>query len=63
MLAEAELCRLRTQHNPHVLYNSLNAISELGYNDPNMAGSHSFAFCCADHLDDCHQNEIALCNE
>ena len=33
----AEMHRLRTQLNPHFLFNTLNAISELGYNDPEFA--------------------------
>src|SRR5580698_6580620 len=36
-LAEAELRQLRAQLNPHFLFNTLNAISELGYDDPEAA--------------------------
>jgi two-component system LytT family sensor kinase len=36
-IAEAELRRLRTQLNPHFLFNTLNVISELGYDDPEAA--------------------------
>src|SRR5580698_8428967 len=36
-IAEAELRQLRTQINPHFLFNTLNAISELGYDDPEAA--------------------------
>jgi hypothetical protein len=36
-LKEAEIRRLRTQLNPHFLYNALTAISELGYDDPKAA--------------------------
>ena len=36
-LAEVELRQLRTQLNPHFLFNTLNAISELGYDDPAAA--------------------------
>jgi two-component system LytT family sensor kinase len=36
-LADAELGQLRAQLNPHFLFNTLNAISELGYDDPEAA--------------------------
>lgn len=36
-IAEMELRRLRAQLNPHFLFNTLNAISELGYDDPAAA--------------------------
>lgn len=34
LLVEARLAALRAQLNPHFLFNTLNAISELGYRDP-----------------------------
>jgi len=36
-IADVELRQLRTQLNPHFLFNTLNAISELGYADPAAA--------------------------
>ena len=36
-IADAELRRLRAQLNPHFLFNTLNAIAELGYDDPAAA--------------------------
>ncbi|HVS76648.1 MAG TPA: histidine kinase, partial [Steroidobacteraceae bacterium] len=33
-LTSSELRRLRAQLDPHFLFNALNAISELGYTDP-----------------------------
>ncbi|HEX3665910.1 MAG TPA: histidine kinase [Rhizomicrobium sp.] len=38
-IAEIELRRLRAQIDPHFLFNTLNAISELGYDDPEAADS------------------------
>jgi LytS/YehU family sensor histidine kinase len=64
-LAEAEAHRLRTQLNPHFLYNTLNAISELGYNDPETADEvvTQLSQLLRQSLDDSHQNEIALRDE
>lgn len=64
-LAEAEAHRLRTQLNPHFLYNTLNAISELGYNDPKTADDvvTQLSQLLRKSLDDSHQNEIALRDE
>ncbi|HET7675345.1 MAG TPA: histidine kinase, partial [Gammaproteobacteria bacterium] len=36
-LHRTEARRLRNQLNPHFLFNTLNAISELGYRDPDAA--------------------------
>jgi len=61
-LAEAEARRLRTQLNPHFLYNTLNAISELGYNDPRTADEvvTQLSQLLRKSLDDSDQTEIAL---
>jgi len=64
-LDDAELRRLRTQLNPHFLYNTLNAVSELGYNDPKTADEvvTQLSLLLRKCLDDVHQNEIALRDE
>jgi two-component system, LytTR family, sensor kinase len=61
-LADAEARRLRTQLNPHFLYNTLNAISELGYNDPKTADDviTQLSQLLRKSLDDSEQTEIAL---
>jgi two-component system, LytTR family, sensor kinase len=61
-LADAEARRLRTQLNPHFLYNALNAISELGYNDPKTADEvvTQLSQLLRKSLDDSEQTEIAL---
>jgi two-component system, LytTR family, sensor kinase len=61
-LAAAEARRLRTQLNPHFLYNTLNAISELGYNDPKTADEvvTQLSQLLRKSLDDSDQTEIAL---
>lgn len=64
-LVTAELRRLRTQLNPHFLFNSLNAISELGYTDPEAADRTitQLSGLLRKSLDEGHQQEIALRNE
>ena len=64
-LVEAEIRRLRTQLNPHFLYNTLNAISELGYNDPKTADEvvTQLSQLLRKSMDDSHQHEIALRDE
>lgn len=64
-LADAETRRLRTQLNPHFLYNTLNAVSELGYNDPKTADDvvTQLSQLLRKSLDDSHQTEIALRDE
>jgi len=61
-LDAAEARRLRTQLNPHFLYNTLNAISELGYNDPKVADTviTQLSQLLRKSLDDSDQTEIAL---
>lgn len=61
-LSDAEARRLRTQLNPHFLYNTLNAISELGYNDPKTADEvvTQLSQLLRKSLDDSDQTEIAL---
>lgn len=64
-LVHAELRRLRTQLNPHFLFNTLNAISELGYTDPEAADRTitQLSGLLRKSLDDVHQQEIALRDE
>lgn len=64
-LAAEEIRRLRTQINPHFLYNTLNAISELGYDDPKSADRviTQLGQLLRKALDDSHQQEIALRDE
>jgi LytS/YehU family sensor histidine kinase len=61
----AELRRLRTQLNPHFLFNTLNAIAELGYTDPEAADRTitQLSRLLRKSLEDSHQREIALCAE
>ncbi|MGB9428844.1 MAG: histidine kinase [Gammaproteobacteria bacterium] len=61
----AELRRLRGQLNPHFLFNTLNAISELGYKDPDSADRviTQLSSLLRKSLDDSHQQEIALRDE
>lgn len=60
-----ELRRLRTQLNPHFLFNTLNAISELGYENPEAADRTitQMSSLLRKSLDDSHQQEIALRDE
>lgn len=64
-LVSAELRRLRTQLNPHFLFNTLNAISELGYTDPEAADRTitQLSGLLRKSLDESHQQEIALRDE
>ncbi|HVA54449.1 MAG TPA: histidine kinase [Gammaproteobacteria bacterium] len=64
-LVRAELRRLRTQLNPHFLFNTLNAISELGYENPEAADRTitQLSGLLRKSLDDSHQQEIALRDE
>ncbi|HEV2272262.1 MAG TPA: histidine kinase [Steroidobacteraceae bacterium] len=64
-LVSAELRRLRTQLNPHFLFNTLNAIAELGYTDPEAADRTitQLSSLLRKSLDDSHQQEIALRDE
>jgi LytS/YehU family sensor histidine kinase len=61
-ITDTESRRLRTQLNPHFLYNTLNAISELGYNDPKTADEvvTQLSQLLRKSLDDSDQTEIAL---
>jgi Putative regulator of cell autolysis len=64
-LIQAEIRRLRTQLNPHFLYNTLNAISELGYSDPKSADEvvTQLSQLLRKSLDNGDQHEIALRDE
>ncbi len=64
-LMSAELRRLRAQLDPHFLFNALNAISELGYTDPEAADRTitELGALLRKSLDDSHQQEIALRDE
>jgi sensor histidine kinase YesM len=64
-LAQAEIRRLRTQLNPHFLFNTLNAISELGYSDPKSADQvvTQLSQLLRKSLDTSDQHEIALRDE
>ncbi|MGH8202313.1 MAG: sensor histidine kinase [Steroidobacteraceae bacterium] len=64
-LVSAELRRLRTQLNPHFLFNTLTAIAELGYTDPEAADRTitQLSSLLRKSLDDSHQQEIALRDE
>jgi LytS/YehU family sensor histidine kinase len=64
-LRQAEIRRLRTQLNPHFLYNTLNAISELGYSDPKSADQvvTQLSQLLRKSLDQSDQHEIALRDE
>ena len=64
-LVRAELRRLRTQLNPHFLFNTLNAISELSYENPEAADRTitQLSGLLRKSLDDSHQQEIALRDE
>jgi LytS/YehU family sensor histidine kinase len=61
-LAEVELRRLRTQLNPHFLFNTLNAISELGYDDPEAADQAitRLSGLLRKSLDESHGDEISV---
>jgi LytS/YehU family sensor histidine kinase len=61
-IAEAELRRLRAQLNPHFLFNSLNAIAELGYADPAAADRAitQLSGLLRKSLDENHSPEISL---
>lgn len=64
-LLQAEIHRLRTQLNPHFLYNTLNAVSELGYSDPKSADEvvTQLSQLLRKSLDNGDQHEIALRDE
>ncbi len=61
-VAEAELGRLRAQLDPHFLFNALNAISELGYDDPEAADRAitRLSGLLRTSLDETRQQEISL---
>lgn len=61
-IAEAELGRLRAQLGPHFLFNALNAISELGYDDPGAADRAitRLSGLLRTSLDETRQREISL---
>jgi LytS/YehU family sensor histidine kinase len=64
-LLDAEMRGLRTQLNPHFLYNTLNAISELGYDSPELADRMvtRLSGLLRKSLDESHRQEIALRDE
>ena len=61
-IADAELRRLRAQLNPHFLFNTLNAIAELGYGDPAAADRAitQLSGLLRKSLDENHNPEISL---
>jgi two-component system, LytTR family, sensor kinase len=61
-IADAELRRLRAQLNPHFLFNALNAIAELGYDDPAAADRAitQLSGLLRKSLDENHSPEISL---
>jgi two-component sensor histidine kinase len=61
----SELRRLRAQLNPHFLFNTMNAIAELGYEHPETADRTitQLSSLLRKSLDDSHQQEIALRDE
>jgi LytS/YehU family sensor histidine kinase len=61
-LADAELGQLRAQLNPHFLFNTLNAISELGYDDPAEADKAitKLSGLMRKSLDESHGQQISL---
>jgi len=61
-IAEVELRQLRTQINPHFLFNTLNAISELGYDDPEAADRAitRLSGLLRKSLDESHVQQISL---
>jgi LytS/YehU family sensor histidine kinase len=64
-ITEIELRRLRAQIDPHFLFNTLNAISELGYDDPEAA-DHAITTLSGllrTSLDETRQQEISLHDE
>jgi LytS/YehU family sensor histidine kinase len=61
-ISEAELRRLRAQLDPHFLFNALNVISELGYDDPEAADRAitRLSGLLRRSLDESRQQEISL---
>ena len=61
-IADAELRRLRAQLNPHFLFNTLNAIAELGYENPAAADRAitQLSGLLRRSLDENHSPEISL---
>ena len=64
-IADAELRRLRAQLNPHFLFNTLNAIAELGYENPAAADRAitQLSGLLRKSLDENHSPEISLRSE
>ncbi|MGH8321222.1 MAG: sensor histidine kinase, partial [Gammaproteobacteria bacterium] len=64
-LVSAELRHLRNQLNPHFLFNTLNAVSELAYEDPEAADRTitQMSGLLRKSLDNSNQQEIALRDE